>query len=195
MATHLLGIRHHGPGSCRNVASYLEELKPDLILLEGPPEADGLLKDVVDPQMVPPVALLAYQPDAPQNAVFYPFADFSPEWQTIRYAVRNGVEIRMFDLPLSYSMALNNDSANDDSAQSVQEDNSEGSMTDAVKRDPFDYLAEIAGYADGESWWESTIEIRHDNAGDSRGCRRQSRHCVMRFRSLLLRAICCARRG
>ena len=165
MATQLLGIRHHGPGSCRNVASYLEELKPDLILLEGPPEADGLLKDVVDPQMVPPVALLAYQPDAPQNAVFYPFADFSPEWQTIRYAVRNGVEIRMFDLPLSYSMALNNDSANDDSAQSVQEDNSEGSMTDAVKRDPFDYLAEIAGYADGESWWESTIEIRHDNAG------------------------------
>ena len=78
MATHLLGIRHHGPGSCRNVASYLEELKPDLILLEGPPEADGLLKDVVDPQMVPLIALLAYQPDAPQNAVFYPFADFSP---------------------------------------------------------------------------------------------------------------------
>ena len=75
----------------------------------------------------------------------------------------------MFDLPLSYSMALNNDSANDDSAQSVQEDNPEGSMTDTVKRDPFDYLAEIAGYTDGESWWESTIEMRHDNAYFIRG--------------------------
>ena len=36
MSIHLLGIRHHGPGSCRNVLEYLQELKPDLILLEGP---------------------------------------------------------------------------------------------------------------------------------------------------------------
>ena len=33
MSIHLLGIRHHGPGSCRNVLEYLQELKPDLILL------------------------------------------------------------------------------------------------------------------------------------------------------------------
>ena len=36
MAIHLLGIRHHGPGSCRNVLNYLQELQPDLILVEGP---------------------------------------------------------------------------------------------------------------------------------------------------------------
>lgn len=43
MAIHLLGIRHHGPGSCRNVLEYLQELQPDLILLEGPAEAETLL--------------------------------------------------------------------------------------------------------------------------------------------------------
>ena len=83
MAIHLLGIRHHGPGSCRNVLEYLQELQPDLILLEGPAEAETLLPCVLNEQMEPPVALLAYQPDQPQNAVFYPFAEFSPEWQTI----------------------------------------------------------------------------------------------------------------
>ena len=77
MAIHLLGIRHHGPGSCRNVLNYLQELQPDLILVEGPAEAEALLACVGNPQMVPPVALLAYQPDEPQRAVFYPFAEFS----------------------------------------------------------------------------------------------------------------------
>ena len=69
MAIHLLGIRHHGPGSCRNVLNYLQELQPDLILVEGPAEAEALLACVENPQMTPPVALLAYQPDEPQNAV------------------------------------------------------------------------------------------------------------------------------
>ena len=94
MAIHLLGIRHHGPGSCRNVLNYLQELQPDLILVEGPAEAEALLPCVENPQMTPPVALLAYQPDEPQNAVFYPFAEFSPEWQAIRYAVQNRIPFR-----------------------------------------------------------------------------------------------------
>ena len=57
MAIHLLGIRHHGPGSCRNVLEYLQELQPDLILLEGPAEAETLLPCVLNEQMEPPVAL------------------------------------------------------------------------------------------------------------------------------------------
>ena len=85
---HLLGIRHHGPGSCRNIVEELERIRPDLILLEGPMEAEALMPFIADGQMEPPVALLGYQPDAPQNAVFYPFADFSPEWQALRYALR-----------------------------------------------------------------------------------------------------------
>lgn len=106
MVIHLLGIRHHGPGSCRNTLDYLKELKPDLILVEGPAEAEPLLTSVTSPQMRPPVALLAYQPDDPQNAVFYPFAEFSPEWQAMRYAQENRLPFRFFDLPLSYSMAI-----------------------------------------------------------------------------------------
>ena len=87
MAIHLLGIRHHGPGSCRNVLEYLQELQPDLILLESPAEAETLLPCVLNEQMEPPVALLAYQPDQPQNAVFYPFAD-----KEVQCRVVGGVE-------------------------------------------------------------------------------------------------------
>ena len=65
MATHILGIRHHGPGSARNVKAFLEKLQPDIVLVEGPPEGDAMLQYINHPRLKPPVAILCYQPDAP----------------------------------------------------------------------------------------------------------------------------------
>ena len=39
----ILGVRHHGPGSARSVRAGLEEMKPDVILIEGPPDANDLI--------------------------------------------------------------------------------------------------------------------------------------------------------
>src|SRR3954466_16421481 len=90
---HLFGIRHHGPGSARSVARALEELRPDCVLVEGPPDADDLLPLLVHGEMKPPVALLVYAADRPSNAVYYPFAAFSPEWQAIRHALTHKVPV------------------------------------------------------------------------------------------------------
>lgn len=140
MSVTLLGIRHHGPGSCRHVVQYLNELKPDLILLEAPSDVAPMLDFVPTltqaqesplppalsqkaedkpevkegepkpqslPDMLrPPVALMAYQSDQPKNSAFYPFAEFSPEWQTMLYGKEHRVEVRPFDLPLSYTLAM-----------------------------------------------------------------------------------------
>ena len=86
----LYGIRHHGPGSARSVRAALAEQRPDVVLIEGPPEADGLVALAADEEMRPPVALLGYVPGEPQQAAFWPFAVFSPEWQAIGYALRRG---------------------------------------------------------------------------------------------------------
>jgi hypothetical protein len=102
----VLGIRHHGPGSARSVKKALEQLQPDIILVEGPPDADAMLNFTGQAGMEPPVALLAYMPDEPQQAVFYPFACFSPEWQAIRYGQLAQIPVRFMDLPLTHSMAL-----------------------------------------------------------------------------------------
>ena len=76
---HILGIRHHGPGSARSVAEALEELRPDLVLIEGAPELDELSDLAGDPDLVPPVAALVYAADRPRLSSFYPVASFSPE--------------------------------------------------------------------------------------------------------------------
>jgi hypothetical protein len=55
--------------------------------------------------MQPPVALLIYAPDAPQYAVSYPFAQFSPEWQALRYALKHGIPARFIDLPQAIQLA------------------------------------------------------------------------------------------
>lgn len=146
MATHILGIRHHGPGSARNIARYLADMRPDIILVEGPPEAENILGHIADPALVPPVAILAYVLDDPQQARFYPIAEFSPEWQAMRYASEHGVPLRFCDLPLSHDIALDNQQAQD--------------RHHRTSADPFDHFAAIEGLENGEAWWDLYIENR-----------------------------------
>src|SRR5690242_12714326 len=84
---HLFGVRHHGPGSAHSLLAALDALDPAIVLVEGPPEADDILRFVGASAMRPPVALLVHGQDDPMLASFYPFAVFSPEWQAIRWAV------------------------------------------------------------------------------------------------------------
>ncbi|GAA4202121.1 hypothetical protein GCM10023074_36490 [Microbispora amethystogenes] len=135
----VLGVRHHGPGSARAVRDELTRIRPDLVLVEGPPEADGLVALAADPGMRPPVALLAYMPGQPSRAAFWPFAEFSPEWQAILYATGAGAEVRFCDLPAGCGLALD---------------------ADPVRRDPIGELARAAGYDDPERWWEDLVEHR-----------------------------------
>ncbi|WP_322098482.1 DUF5682 family protein [Nakamurella alba] len=95
----VLGIRHHGPGSARSVLAALDELRPSIVLVEGPADAGPLLEWAHSDDMQPPVALFAHAVDRPGHAVFWPFAVFSPEWQAIRWAAEHAVPLRFCDLP------------------------------------------------------------------------------------------------
>src|SRR5262245_26812064 len=103
--THIFGIRHHGPGSARSLRRALEALRPDIILVEGPPDAADVLPLLAHPDMRPPIALLLYAADDPRRAVYYPFAAFSPEWQALHYGPTNGVPARFMDLPQAHYLA------------------------------------------------------------------------------------------
>ncbi len=161
----LLGIRHHGPGSARAVLGALNAYHPDLVLIEGPPEADSLVALAASDEMKPPVALLAYRPPGPSAAPpgrlsrtvsFWPFAEFSPEWQAMRWAVAHGVPVRFMDLPVSYRYGR--------APEAPDEDTREPELP-AERVDPIGVLADAAGYDDPERWWEDTVE--HQREGDA----------------------------
>lgn len=148
MSIHVFGIRHHGSGSARSLRQALETLQPDIVLVEGPPDAESRLPLLIHPEMRPPVALLLYVADHPEQAVYYPFAVFSPEWQAIQYSLQHQIPVRFMDLPQSHQFAL---------AQTQPEP--ERSTT----TDPLGLLAQSAGYQDSERWWEHLVEQRQDS--------------------------------
>ena len=169
MAIHILGIRHHGPGSARNVKNFLASVQPDIVLVEGPPEADPILQWVGHTDLRPPVAILCYRPDAPQHSVFYPFAEFSPEWQAILYAQSQPIPVRFMDLPIGQQFALEEEERA--RQQETQQDPPPDAPaeTTAIEnviaehtppRPTIAALAKAAGFDNDEKWWEHMFENR-----------------------------------
>ncbi|GAA4932406.1 DUF5682 family protein [Streptomonospora halophila] len=185
---HVLGVRHHGPGSARSVAAELERIAPELVLIEGPPEADELVGLVGE--LTPPVSLLAYVPAEPARAAFWPFAAFSPEWAALRYAAEHGVRARFCDLPAAHTLAEDDRAEGADGkgegggagananldAKRPEDGSGGGAPEDGTTApdgaesaeqepgrevaDPLGMLAEAAGYDDPERWWEDVVEGR-----------------------------------
>nr|WP_190049770.1 DUF5682 family protein [Streptomyces lomondensis] len=168
----LLGVRHHGPGSARAVRAALEETRPGVVLIEGPPEADALIPLAADEEMRPPVALLAHAVDEPGRSAFWPLAEFSPEWVALRWALEHGVPARFIDLPATHTLAWGRqeDQAGAEGESPLDADpaDSEGDSGPADARiDPLGVLAEAAGYDDPERWWEDVVEHRGVGEGDA----------------------------
>lgn len=144
----LFGIRHHGPGCARSLLAALDELSPDLVLIEMPMELEPLLEHAAHEAMKPPVALLLHRTDLPEYSSFYPFAEFSPEWNAIRWTLAHNTPIRCFDLPSAHMFALR--------------DTDEESPP---RPDAFEWFAKADGYSDGERWWNDRVEERRDHRG------------------------------
>src|SRR5215469_2391681 len=150
---HVLGIRHHGPGSAALLRKALDVLDPACVLVEGPPEGDELIQYIADPDLKPPVAMLLHAADEAGLATFLPFAEFSPEWQAIQWALKHERPVRFIDWPAAVSLAY----------EKAARENPE-SPPPQPRTDALDLLANAAGYEDGETFWNGLIE-QHGGSG------------------------------
>jgi hypothetical protein len=141
---HIFGIRHHGPGSALALRRALDELDPDILLVEGPPDGSAILHWINHPQMILPAAMLIYRPDRPQSAAYYPYTKFSPETQAVKFALEHDRLVRFADLPQKILMAA-------------------GSRPSMPGEEMFQTLAEATGHRTYEEWWNLAIEQRRDS--------------------------------
>ena len=148
----VFGIRHHGPGSARRLLQALEQWQPDTVLIEFPTDAQTELVQAGKLQLEPPVALVIYDQEDIQQAFYYPFARFSPEWQALQWAMRNRAAVQAMDLPITHQLALRK------RPQLLV------APTDTkLQQDPLGEMAQLAGYEDREQWWEITFEQTEDD--------------------------------
>ncbi len=165
----------------------LDRVKPAVILIEGPADADPLLALAATRACArrsrcwPTPRTRRGCPRSGRSRVF------SPEWQALRWAADHQVPVRFCDLPAS--MVLAADPRREDSrrgrpaatrtepetmlpvrtaqltaakATAGQPGSAAPAGEDQVREDPIGALAAAAGYDDPERWWDDVIESRLD---------------------------------
>ncbi|MBB4867651.1 hypothetical protein HNP46_006570 [Pseudomonas nitritireducens] len=152
---HFAPLRHHSPACAFALRSLLEELRPAAVLIEGPADFDALIPDLLDPRSRPPLAILAQrrtaQADSGPQSAFFPFCDYSPEWQALREGHRLGAHLAFIDLPWSCQAEVETD-----------QEHSHSLMTERYLAHS-DYLAALAQQAhcrDHDELWEHLFELR-----------------------------------
>lgn len=156
------GIRHHGPGSAKSLKKALRNYEPDCIIIEAPADAEGVVPYVANEGLKPPVSILIYNPKDLSQGSYIPFAEFSPEWQAMKYAIKKDIPIRFMDLPMHFQYTLDR-LAKEETQMAIETKK----LTDEEKkfrRDPIGFIAKLAGYSDSERWWEITFEQNENEA-------------------------------
>ncbi len=167
---HYFGIRHHGPGSAKRLVAALDALQPKTVLIEGPSDCSSLLPLLAHAQMKPPVALLAYAAQTAACSIYYPFAEFSPEYQACLWACRAQSQVQFIDLPINIQLAqmlksLSTEEQADRAEEEIKKiEEAATGENEEIIHDPIGILAKHAGYQDGEAWWNDLIEQNTDDS-------------------------------
>ncbi len=157
----IFGIRHLSPAGACYVRDFLERISPRLVLIEGPSDFNELISSLTNPQVKPPVAIMAYTKEAPIRTVLYPFAEYSPEYQAICWAREHGCECRFMDLPSDVVLAL-------EEQEKEQNDNALEDETEAVP-DLYERLDQVCGEGSHEAFWEHVLEQAADEEAYRKG--------------------------
>ena len=139
------GIRHFSPAGAYFLRQFLDEVKPSLVLIEGPADFDFLIDDIVSKKLAPPFAVMAYTKEAPIDTILYPFAEYSPEYQAILWARENNTECHFFDLESDIILGLEKRDDETKEEEIISETNPKKSIE-----------------TDMEGFWERTLEQSED---------------------------------
>ncbi len=154
-------IRHHSPQCAMQLKHAIADFRPDVLLIEGPSEANHLINALVDEQTKPPIALYIYsdhsasqRPEQPslRQRCYAPFADFSPEWQALKMARQLGIAAQFIDLPYAQQLHFCDRQNQLDKETSMQHDASLATA-DAMER-----LVQQSECRDFNQWWDRYFE-------------------------------------
>lgn len=102
-----LPVRHHSPACAYHLKQTIASFLPDVILIEGPKNANALIPVMVHDDTKPPFAVYYSYDDKTgriseekrQYKCYYPFLEYSPELVALKCAKMAGIEAAFIDMP------------------------------------------------------------------------------------------------
>ncbi|QSQ21788.1 hypothetical protein JY651_42665 [Pyxidicoccus parkwayensis] len=153
---HLFSVRHHSPRTTSVLGKWLERVRPEVILVEGPCDATGIVDVLCDEATKPPVAILGYRTDGTPRSALWPFAEYSPEYAALRWAKANKARAEFIDIPVGVSLEV--DREEDGEEPGVESDDTESAAI-ALPEEPLtERFAKERGYRSFEELWEAMFE-------------------------------------
>ena len=160
MTVHYFPVRHHSPRASAALVKFLDRVRPDRLLVEGPRDATKLLPYLFDPDTVPPVAILGYRTDGPASSVLYPMATYSPEYVALAWAQQHGVASELIDITTGESLAA-------DRHEAEPADEEDAPPSEEVAELPTEQaIASQHGFRSFDELWEAWFEAP-DHAPDA----------------------------
>lgn len=161
-------VRHLSPNGAYALKKYLDKINPDIVLVEGPSDANNELDNIVNRHVVPPIAILAYTDEMPVKTILYPLASYSPEYVAIKWAKSNNKEVRFIDLPSDVFLAMENMLCEDEENTERSDDSNikkdlelndkQISNEDEIYTDIYETLYRSCDEFDYDAFWERNFE-------------------------------------
>ena len=100
-------VRHHSPACARILREVAQRVQPAAVLVEGPSDFNPHLDELYLPHRLP-VAVYSYVrlADERRRGAYYPFCEYTPEWQALQVARELGATASFIDLPWAEMAAL-----------------------------------------------------------------------------------------
>jgi hypothetical protein len=164
----VFGVRHLSPAGAWHLRRYLDQIKPDVVLIEGLSDATELIPQVTRKGTKPPIALLAYTESLPVRTLIYPLARYSPEFQAMCWADEHDVAVEFIDLPSDVFLALQDiEQEQRDKLRKRSPDTTEPDQAPTpppeVPVSLYETCARRAGEPDYETYWERNFEHNIDD--------------------------------
>lgn len=150
-------IRHHSPACSFHLQKAIERFSPDCVLIEGPEDADHMIKYLQSDGVVPPVCIYSSYDDKNGDVLggegekyraYYPFLACSPEFAAIKTAARMGIPAHFIDMP--YPLQLTQFGARGGEVRRFGDD---------AAAEYYRLAAEKSGCRSFAEFWESGFEI------------------------------------
>ncbi len=157
-------IRHHSPACSWHLKQAIEAYKPEVILIEGPENAQEQIRVLSHEDTKAPVALYYFYRDKrgllseekEDCKCYYPFLDFSPEMVALREAAKRQIPTQFIDLPYGEILIATEEH------KGIRKEAEKQSYNDDYLLSRSRYLAllrEKTGLRSFEELWEKYFEI------------------------------------